>query len=72
MGKYIVTAKAYDKMYGMVETRRVFKGDKKTAYHDAMTWAYQKAERFNKLGIDFSVTIQGEDWLTAGNVHPFN
>lgn len=72
MGKYTVIAKAYDKTYGMVEIRRVFKGDKKTAYHDAMTWAYQKAEKFDKLGVDFSVTIQGEGWRTPGNVRVYH
>ena len=72
MGKYTVTAKAYDKRYGMVETRRVFKGDKAGAYASAMHYAYRQAERYNKKKLDFSVTIQGEDWRTAGNVHPFN
>lgn len=70
MGKYIITASAYNKTYGMVSVRKVFKGDKATAYNEAMQYAYQKAGKFRKRGVDFSVTIQGEGWRTAGKVNP--
>lgn len=70
MGKYFVIAKAWDRHYGMVEIRKVFTGTRKEAYENAMRYAYHKANRYKDRGTDFSVTIQGEDWLTAANVHP--
>ena len=69
-GKYTVEVKAYNKVYGMVAIRKVFKGNKKKAYENAMRYAYQKAEKFQKSGVDFSVTLKGENWLTATKVNP--
>lgn len=69
-GKYIINASAYDKQYGMVSVRKCFKGDKATAYTQAMEYAYKQANRFKDKGVDFTVTIQGEGWRTADNVNP--
>lgn len=69
-GKYIIEAKAYNKKYGMVSSRKVFRGDKKEAYEKAMKYAYDKVGKFAAKGTDFSVTIQGEGWRTASNVNP--
>lgn len=69
-GKYIVTVKAYDKKYGMVEVRKVFKGDKATAYTQAMEYAFEKANRYNAKSVDFTATVQGEGWRTAANIKP--
>lgn len=70
MGKYVILVKAYDKTCGMVAVRKVFKGDKKTAYEWGMAYAFEKANHYNAKGVDFSVTIQGESWRTAANVKP--
>lgn len=40
---YIIEAKSYNKTYGMVGIRKVFNGDRKTAYEKAMQYAYDKA-----------------------------
>lgn len=69
-GKYIVDAKAYNKTYGMVSVRKVFKGTKEQAYKDAMGYAYKQAEKAKVKGVDFSVTIKGENWRTASKVNP--
>ena len=70
MGKYIVTTQVYNKTYGVVMTRRVFKGEKAKAYEKAMRYAYAKAEKLGKSSHDFKVTIQGEDWHSAAKVNP--
>lgn len=67
---YIIEAKSYSKTYGVVGIRKVFNGDKKTAYERAMEYAYNKARKFRKAGTEFSVTIKGRDWRTAMIVNP--
>lgn len=67
---YIVEAKSYNKTYGVIGIRKVFNGDKKTAYEKAMEYAYNKAKRFSRAGTEFSVTIRGKDWQTTTIVNP--
>ena len=70
MEQYTIEAKAYNKTYGIVSVRKCFKGERANAYENAMQYAYSKAKKFRKAGVEFSVTIQGKDWRTAMIVNP--
>lgn len=70
IGRYTIEAKAYDKTYGMVGVKKCFIGTKQEAYEEAMQYAYAKAQKFAKAGVDFSVTITGEGWRTASKINP--
>lgn len=69
MGKYIVEVKAWNNS-GMIGVRKVFKGDKATAYTQAMEYAYKQANRFKDKGVDFTATVKGEGWRTTAIVNP--
>ncbi len=69
-GKYIVDAKAYNRKYGVVGIREVFKGTKKAAYEKARTFASEKAEQYKSKNVDFIVTLKGEGWQTATKINP--